>query len=217
VIVLGLTGSIGMGKSHAAKTLRDLGARVHDSDRVVHGLLAAGGGGVAPVAALFPDCVSGGSVDRRLLGARVFGDPQALAALEAILHPLVTADRNRTMRQWQRQGVRLGVLDIPLLFETGAQRHCDLTVLVTAPAFVQRARVLGRAGMTESRLRSILARQMPDSEKRRQADVIVQTGLSKAFTRQQLHGLVQWTRGAAGLVWPPRYRRHERRARRGEG
>jgi len=205
--VLGLTGSIGMGKSHAANTLRDLGVRVHDSDRVVHRLLAAGGAGVGPVAALFPDCVSGGSVDRGLLGARVFGDAQALAELEAVLHPLVTADRNRTLRRWQRQGVRLCVLDTPLLFETGAQRFCDVTVLVTAPDFVQRARVLGRAGMTEARLRHILARQMPDREKRRRADVIVQTGLSKALTRRQLHGLVMCARGATGRIWPPHYRR----------
>ncbi len=205
MIVLGLTGSIGMGKTHAANVLRGMGARVHDADKVVHRLLAAGGAGVAPVAALFPDCVADGAVDRAALGARVFGDRDALASLEAVLHPMVTADRNRCLRRWQRQGVRLCVLDIPLLFETGAERGCDATVLVSAPPFIQRDRVLGRMGMTEARLRNILARQMPDREKRRRADYVIETGLDKAFTRRQMCMVVRRVFGKPGRVWPPRY------------
>jgi len=200
MMVLGLTGSIGMGKSHAASVLADFGARVHDADRVVHELLAPGGAAVASVAALFPDCIAGDAVDRPVLGARVFGDARALSALEAVLHPMVTADRNRQLRLWQRQGVGLCILDIPLLFETGAERSCDATVLVTAPGFVQQARVLTRKGMTEDRLRHILDRQIPDREKRRRADFIVQTGLSKAFTRSQLYAVVHWARGRSGRI-----------------
>lgn len=207
MILLGLTGSIGMGKSTAAAMLAGMGARVHDSDRVVHDLLAAGGAGVAPVAALFPDCTAGDAVDRRKLGARVFGDAAALSALERILHPLVTRDRERQLRGWQRDGVRLGVLDIPLLFETGAESACDHTVLVTAPPFVQKARVMLRPGMTEARFADILARQMPDREKRRRADFVVQTGLSKHNTLCQLRRVVARVMHGRGRIWPPRGRR----------
>jgi dephospho-CoA kinase len=192
MLVVCLTGSIGMGKTTAAATLRRMGIPVHDSDAVVHRLLAPGGAGVAPVAAAFPGVLTeAGAIDRQTLGRRVFGDQPALRRLEAILHPLVARDSRRFLARAAARRETLVVLDIPLLFETAAEGRCDAVIVVTAPTFVQRARVLRRPGMSADRLAGILARQTPDAEKRRRADFIVSTGLDR---RTSLHALARIVR-----------------------
>ncbi|KAA3441797.1 dephospho-CoA kinase [Mesorhizobium sp. SARCC-RB16n] len=174
MIVLGLTGSIGMGKSTTAKMFAEADVPVHDSDEAVHRLYA---GKAAPlVEAAFPGTTVGGSVDRAKLGARVLGDTAALKKLEAIIHPLVRADAEAFLAKHRNAGESIVLLDIPLLFETGGRSRVDKVVVVTAPAEVQRQRVLARPGMTEEKLASILARQVPDAEKRRLADFVIDTG-----------------------------------------
>jgi dephospho-CoA kinase len=194
VIVLGLTGSIGMGKSTAARMLRRLGLPVHDADAVVHGLLAKGGTAVPPVGAAFPGVERDGAIDRQALGARVFGDATALARLEAILHPLVRRSQTEFLKQQVRQRRPIAVLDIPLLFETGGERFCDRVIVVSAPALVQKARVLSRPGMTADKLAAIRGQQMSDREKRRRADFVVPTGLRKGDTLRRLSRIVRLLR-----------------------
>jgi dephospho-CoA kinase len=184
--ILGLTGSIGMGKSTAAKAFHRLGIPVLSSDDVVHRLLAAGGRGVAPVAAAFPKARVGNAIDRKILAAEVFGKPAALLKLEAILHPLVWAESDRLVARARRQRHPLVVLDVPLLYETHGEARTHAVAVVTAPAFVQRARVLGRAGQSAERLAAIRARQMPDGEKKRRADFIIPTGLSRRDSLRRL-------------------------------
>lgn len=191
MLVLGLTGSIGMGKSTTAAMLRRLGLAVHDADVAVHRLMVPGGAAVAPIAAAFPGVVRDGAVDRKALGARVFGDATALARLEAIVHPLVRRETERFLARCRRRRADLVVLDVPLLLEGGGHRRCDLVLVVTAPAAVQRQRVMARPGMTDSRLAAILAKQMPDAEKRRRADLVVPTGLGRAVTMRRLARLVR--------------------------
>ncbi len=202
MFVLGLTGSIGMGKTTAAKMLRRMGLPLHDADRAVHRLLAKGGAMVAAVEAAFPGVVIEGAVDRARLGAQVFEDREALQRLEAILHPAVRRATRDFLGRQARAGRSLVVLDIPLLFETGGEAQCDAVVVVTAPSFVQRERVMGRRGMPAARFQAILAKQMPDREKRRRADFVVNTGLSKAATLRQLRAIVTLLRQRPG-----RYRR----------
>lgn len=189
--VVGLTGSIAMGKTTAAAMLRRLAVPVHDADASVHRLFRAGGAAVSAIGAAFPGAVHDGAVDRKSLGRQVFRDPAALKRLEAIVHPLVHADADRFLRDCARRRVPLAVLDIPLLFETGRDRDCDATILVSAPAFLQAQRVLRRPGMTKQRLAEIRARQMPDREKRRRADFVVRTGLSRRETLRQLAVIVK--------------------------
>jgi dephospho-CoA kinase len=179
MIVLGLTGSIAMGKSTAALTFRSFGLPVFDADAAVHRLLGPGGAGVGPVREAFPDCASGRAIDREELGRRVFGDPAALVRLEAILHPLVRAEQARFLARCRARGERLAVLDIPLLYETGGERGVDAVAVVSAPAFLQARRVLRRPGMTPARLAAIRARQLPDRAKRRRADFVIPTGLER--------------------------------------
>jgi dephospho-CoA kinase len=187
VIVVGLTGSIGMGKSTAAQALRRLGIPVHDADATVHRLLAAGGAGVAPVLLAFPGVgTPDGGIDRPALGRAVFRDPPALRRLESILHPLVGAAERRFLAAQSRNRAPLVVLDIPLLYETGGERRCDAVIVVTAPAFLQRARVLARKGMTEARFQAILNQQIPDAEKRRRTPYVVQTGLGRRYSLNAL-------------------------------
>lgn len=188
MIVLGLTGSIGMGKTTAAAMLRRLGVPVHDADAVVHRLLGRGGAAVAAIAAAFPGVVRGGAVDRAALGAVVFADEAARRRLEAIVHPLVHRAEAAFLARARRQRRRLVVLDIPLLFETGGQRRCDAVAVVSAPAFLQAERVLRRPGMTPERLASVRRAQIPDAEKRRRADAVVPTGLGR---RPALRALVR--------------------------
>ncbi len=191
MLVIGLTGSIGMGKSTAAAMLRRLGLPVHDADAAVHRQMACGGAAVSAVEAAFPGVTRDAAIDRGLLGARVLGDAAALKRLEAILHPLVRAEARAFLAKQARLRRLLAVLDIPLLFETGGDRLCDAVIVVSAPPFIQRARVLRRPGMTDAKMQAILARQLPDAEKRRRADFVVHTGLNKAHTLRQLAGIVR--------------------------
>jgi len=204
--IIGLTGSIGMGKSTAAAILRRLGLPVHDADAAVHRLMESGGGAIDAVEAAFPGVTRDGAVDRRALAVRVLDDDRAMKQLESILHPLVRAEALAFLARQARLRRPLVVLDIPLLFETGGERLCDAVIVVSAPPFIQRLRVLRRPGMTEAKMQSIMARQMPDAEKRRRADFIVQTGLGKLHTLRQLAGIVRLLRsgdGPRGGVWRP--------------
>ncbi len=208
MIVIGLTGGIGMGKSTAAKVFRRLRIPVHDADAAVHRLYAKGGAGVAAVARLVPEAVVGGAVSREVLRARALADSSLLDRLEAAVHPLLRREEARFLARCRRAGRPLCVLDIPLLFETGADARVDFVVVVTAPPSVQRARVLARCGMTEDRLRVILARQMPDRAKQRRADMVLRTGLSRHFAQARIRRLVAQLR-ASGAV-PARRQRSKR-------
>ncbi len=188
MIVLGLTGSIGMGKSTVAAMFRRLRVPVFDADATVHALQAPGGAALGAIAAAFPGVVAGGVLDRAALGAAVFGDAVQLKMLEAIVHPLVAAARHRFLMRYRTRA--LVVLDIPLLFERGGAEQCDLVAVVSAPADVQRARVLARPGMTSERYDAILARQTPDAEKRARADIIIPTGGSIIATRRAVRAVV---------------------------
>lgn len=191
MIAVGLTGSIGMGKSTVLKMFAAEGAAVWNADDAVHRLYAAEGAAVAPVAARFPAALVDGAIDRNILSSLVLDDVPALAALEAIVHPLVTADRARFLDSAAREDVDIAVLDIPLLFENGYEKYFDAVVVVSAPADVQRARVMARTGMTEKKFRSILMKQTPDAEKRRRADYVVNTGLSIDETRAEAQAVVR--------------------------
>ncbi|MFQ5938447.1 MAG: dephospho-CoA kinase [Alphaproteobacteria bacterium] len=213
MVILGLTGSIAMGKTTAAGLLRRLGVPVFEADREVHALLGRGGAAVPMVAAAFPGLVTDGVVDRSALGQRVFTDAQALADLEAILHPLVRQSEQRFLRAAALRRVPLVVLDIPLLLETGGGRAVDATLVVSAPAFIQESRVFGRPGMTPERLQAVLGRQMADVEKRRRADFVVPTGLGRRETLRQLKGIVTLMRRQRGRNSPPSRWPRERHAR----
>jgi dephospho-CoA kinase len=176
VIVLGLTGSIGMGKTTTAGLFAAEGAAVYDADAAVHALYAPGGAGAAALAADFPEAVSDGVVDRAALSRRIKAEPAALKQLELLVHPLLAAHRADFLAEARAAGTRVAVLDIPLLLETGGQRQVDAVVVVTAPPEVQRARVLARPGMSEETFALLSARQMPDAEKRAQADFVIDTG-----------------------------------------
>lgn len=189
--LIGLTGGIGMGKSTASAIFRRAGVPVFDADATVHALQRPGGAAVAPIARAFPGAVSHGVIDRAALRAAVLGSPTELARLEAIIHPLVRAAERRFIASARRRGVRLAVLDIPLLFETGGVGRVDLVVVVSAPPDVQRARVRGRRRMSDAEIDAVLARQMPDSVKRRRADVVVRTGLSRHHAWRDLQRLIR--------------------------
>ncbi len=191
MVVLGLTGSVGMGKSTAATMLRRLGVPVHDSDAEVHRLLGPGGRAVAAVAEAFPSALKGDRIDRPTLGRLVFNDPAALKRLESILHPRVRAAQARFLAVNRRRHVPVVVIDVPLLFETGGEQRCDGVMVVSAPPWLQRARVMRRPGMTDSRLAAILAQQMPDAEKRRRARWVVPTGLGQTLTLRRLKAILR--------------------------
>jgi dephospho-CoA kinase len=205
VFVLGLTGSIAMGKSTAAQGFRALEVPVFDADATVHRLLGPGGAAVTPVAEAFPDCCRDGAIDRRQLGRLAFGDASALARLEAILHPLVRDAERRFLSQAAAARRPLVVLDIPLLFETGAERRVDAVAVVSAPAFLQRQRALRRAGMTGARLAAIRARQLPDADKRRRADFVIATGLERRRALAAIAAVVDALRGWPSHAWPRRW------------
>jgi len=198
MIVLGLTGSIGMGKSTTAKMFAEAGVPVHDSDETVHRLYS---GEAAPlVEAAFPGATHSGVVDRVRLAGKVLGDPAALKRLEAIVHPLVRADADAFLARSRAAGAPLAVLDIPLLFETGGRGRVDKVVVVTASPQVQRERVLARPGMSEEKFTAILAKQVPDAEKRRLADFVVDTGQGLDAARAQVGAIIAELSGDKGAV-----------------
>jgi dephospho-CoA kinase len=188
MFVLGLTGSLGMGKSTTARFFAEEGVPVHDADAVVHRLYE--GEAAAAIEAAFPGTTTAGKVDREKLAARVLGDVGALTRLEAIVHPLVQEAERRLLAEAQARGEKVAVLDIPLLFETGGEERVDAVVVVSAPADVQRARTLERPGMTVDKLDAILARQMPDHEKRRRADFVVDTSRGFEAARAEVRAIL---------------------------
>jgi len=189
MFVLGLTGSIGMGKSTTARFFAEAGVPVHDADATVHRLYE--GDAVAAVEAAFPGTVANGKIDRDALGRRVLGDAAALNRLEAIVHPLVRATEERFLSHAASAGAKVAVLDIPLLYETGGDRRVDAVVVVSAPADIQRARAFERPGMTDDKLAAILAKQMPDAEKRRRADFVLDTSQGLDAARAQVDAILQ--------------------------
>ena len=205
MIVLGLTGSIGMGKTTTAEMFAEEGALVWNADEAVHRLYARGGAAVGPVGEAFPGVVVDGAVDRIRLAGALGQDDEAFRRLEAIVHPLVLQGRLEDLAGAERRGVRLAVLDIPLLFETGGDAAVDAVVVVTADPEVQAERVLARRGMTRERFDAILARQTPDAEKRRRADFIVDTGQGLEAARARVREIVGtvlapgWTSPRRGL------------------
>lgn len=186
--ILGLTGSIGMGKSTVAQMLRDLGIPVFDADAAVHELQGPGGALLPAIEAAFPGTTGPQGLDRQKLGAAVFGDKDKLARLEAIVHPAVAAMRKRFLEE--NSGKALVVFDIPLLYEKAGAQGLDAVAVVSAPADVQRERVLARPGMTVEKFEQILSLQVPDAEKRARADFVIDTGTSLAATRDQVAGIV---------------------------
>lgn len=190
MIVLGLTGSIGMGKSNAATMFRKLGLPVFDADAAVHQLQGKGGRAVGPIGAAFPGTVKDGRVVREALRNAVLGNKDAIARLNAIVHPMVRDEERRFLAGARRAAKRAVVLDIPLLFETKGRKRIDAVAVVSAPAALQRTRVLTRKTMTPERLEAIRALQMPDAEKRRRADVVIRTGLSRHETQKAIRRLV---------------------------
>jgi dephospho-CoA kinase len=189
VVVLGLTGSLGMGKSTTARFFAEAGVPVFDADAAVHRLYA--GEAAAAIEAAFPRTTGEQGVDRAKLAQAVLGDPAALARLESIVHPLVRREELRFIDEAGKAGARVAVLDIPLLFETGRDSLVDAVVVVSAPPDIQRARVLERPGMTEEKFRALLAKQMPDAEKRRQADFVVDSSGSYDSARAQVHAILR--------------------------
>lgn len=181
--ILGLTGSIAMGKSTAAAMLRRMGVPVHDADAVVHALSRPGGGALAAIRAAFPDlALEDGGIDRAALSQRAFAEPAVLRKLEAILHPLVRAAERRFLRLQRARRAPLVVLDIPLLYETGGEKRCDAVLVVSAPRLVQVQRALSRPGMSPAKFAAIEAKQMPDAEKRCRAEIVIPTGRGKRVT-----------------------------------
>jgi dephospho-CoA kinase len=196
MFVIGLTGSIAMGKTTTARLFAEEGVPVHDADAAVHRLYA--GEAAGPIEAEFPGSTHGGKVDRVKLGERVVGDPPALRRLEEIVHPLVRNAEKKFLREAELAGAAIAVLDIPLLFETGGESRVDATVVVSAPHEMQRARVLER-GLSLERLEALLARQMPDAEKRRRADFVVDSAHGVEHARAQVRQIL-----AAVAKMPPR-------------
>jgi dephospho-CoA kinase len=189
MLVLGLTGSIGMGKSVTASLFAAEGAPVHSADAAVHRLYA--GEGAAAVEQAFPGVMADGRIDREKLAQRVLGDREAMARLESIVHPLVRAAEAEFLAAARAAGARIAVLDIPLLLETGSEKRVDAVVVVTAPGAVQRARVLERPGMTAEKLDAILAKQMPDAQKRRRAHFLVDSARGIDSARTQIRGILR--------------------------
>lgn len=204
MLIIGLTGSIGMGKSTVAVRLRELGVPVFDSDAEVHRLYAAEA--VPLIEAAFPGSTADGKVDRQKLSAAVIAAPTGFKQIEQIIHPLVRQGQRRFLTEARERGEALAVLEIPLLFETGADRLVDVTIVVSAPAEVQRARVLARPGMTAEKLDVILGRQTPDAAKRARADFVVDTGTTLDETRAQIDSIVAVLRGRKGEAYDRHWR-----------
>ncbi len=203
MVIIGLTGSIAMGKSTAARMFRRMGILVHDSDATVHRLQARGGGAAPLIEQAFPGSTVDGAVDRSVLARRVFSNPAALQRLERILHPLVFKASEAFLKQAALQRRRVVVVDVPLLLETGGHMGVDLIAVVSAPAFIQRQRALRRPGMTAERLARLLVLQMPDAKKRLRADIVVPSGLGEAATWRSLRKVVREALKRPARHWPP--------------
>ena len=203
MIILGLTGSIGMGKTTAAKAFRSLGVCVHDADLAVHNLMVPGGLAVDKVLNVFPDVAMNGGIDRQALGAIVFADDSKLQKLESILHPLVRRKESAFLAAAARRRERLVVLDIPLLLETGGDARCDGVVVVSAPATIQKSRVMQRPGMTADRMRAIMDLQIDDDYKCHMADFVVHTGLGRSHSLRDIANIVTVTKSWSPRHWPP--------------
>jgi len=203
MLLVGLTGSIAMGKSVASRILRRERIPVHDADAAVHALMSRGGAAVAALEAAFPGCVRDGAADRSALRQRISGDDEAKRRLEAIIHPLVRVATRRFVARHARARRRAVVLDIPLLYETGAQRRLDAVIVVSAPSWLQRARFLQRPGMTPELLAAFLAWQVPDREKRRRADACATSALGRARTRRDLLAALRAIPAVRGRAWKP--------------
>jgi dephospho-CoA kinase len=196
MLLLGLTGSIGMGKSTTAAMFAAEGVPVYDADAAVHALYDVGGAAVGPVSAAFPGVEKDGRIDRAALSAQVLGKPEKLKQLESIVHPLVRQAQMEFISRHREAGARAVVLDIPLLFEGGGEKFFDAVIVVSAPAEVQRARVLARPGMTAEKFNQILAKQMPDAEKRAKADFVIDTGQGLEAARAQVRAVLDALRNA---------------------
>lgn len=202
MLIIGLTGSIGMGKSTAAARIRTLGVGVCDADAIVHRLYKSGGAAVAPIAAVFPGTLAeDGGIDRQRLAAALLADGSAFKRLEAIVHPLVHAAEREFLHAKAAKGAEKAVLEIPLLFETGGEKRVDVTIVVSAPPEIQRQRVLERPGMTVEKLEQILSRQMPDDEKRRRADFVVDTSRTIPETEAQIDRIMAQLDGRSGTAF----------------
>jgi len=188
--IIGLTGSIGMGKSTTAAMFREVGIPVYDVDAEVHAAYDVGGAAVEPVGAAFPGVVKDGRVDREELRKRVLGDPEALGRLNAIVHPIVGRTRSTVLEKAQAAGADMVIMDVPLIYETGGEKNMHKVIVVSAPAEMQRQRVLAREGMTPERLDAILAQQVPDAEKRARADYVIDTGKGLDAAREQVRAII---------------------------
>jgi len=188
--IIGLTGSIGMGKTTTANMFKDLGCPVFDADAAVHQLYSRGGKGAALIRSVFPDAIIDGAVDRKILGAYMKSDPLNLQVLESFIHPWIGEMRAEFLESAKSSGAKAVVFDVPLLFETAMEAHVTVTVVVSAPALIQKARVLAREGMTPDIFEMLLSRQMPDAEKRRRADYIISTGEGLEKAREQVQDVL---------------------------
>jgi dephospho-CoA kinase len=214
MLLIGLTGSIGMGKSETAKMFARHGVPVCDSDALVHALYDTGGGAVEPVGTAFPGVVVDGRVDRERLSREVVGRPEAMKKLEAIVHPLVAKAQQALLERADASGAAMVVLDIPLLFETGGRARVDVVVVVSAPVDMQRQRVLARPGMTAEKLDAILRKQTPDAEKRARADFVVDTSKGLAHAEAQVVAIIDALKHRRGKIWKANHARN--RARHGD-
>ena len=209
--LIGLTGSIGMGKTLTASLFEAAGVPRYDADAAIHVLYAPGGDAVAPIAELFPDAIVDGAVDRGILGQLVLKDADKLKQLEALVHPLAGASQMAFLSRHAEAGAPMALLDIPLLYETGGDGFVDCVVVVSAPYEVQRARVLARPGMSEEKFLDILGKQVPDAEKRRRADFIVDSSVSVEDARRQIHDILAALEGREGTALDARRQRYEQR------
>lgn len=207
--LIGLTGSIGMGKSATAQLFNEAGVPVYDADAAVHALYQKGGAAVAPIGELVPQAIVDGAVDRNILGQHVLQDGDKLKQLEAIVHPLAGQSQFDFLAAAMADKAQIVVLDIPLLFETGGDGFVDCVVVVSAPFDVQRQRVLARHGMDEARFKDILAKQTPDAEKRQRADFIVDSSISIEDARTQVHAILTALKGREGTAYAARMARFE--------
>jgi len=204
MLIVGLTGSIGMGKSTATRLLRSMGIPVYDADAAVHAVQGPGGEALPPIEAAFPGSVKSGVLDRAALGAKVFGDPVALRKLESIVHPLVGRRQRAFLKKWASRRVPIVVLDIPLLFEGSGHRRVDATMVVSSPYFLQRQRVLARPGMTAEKFEDIHRRQVHDTIKRRRADFVLPSNAGIGPTRAALAKALKALGNRKGRFWPGR-------------